>query len=359
MGWRDHLRDGLLETKAYPVPTPDGRIKLDAMENPYTWPEDMRKEWLAELATTDVNRYPDAGGRDLKQKLRDVYQIDESLDVLLGNGSDELIQIVAAGFARANASVLSFDPSFVVYGIAAGTYGLQFVSVALNDDFQIDLASTLSAISEHQPAVIFIAYPNNPTGNLFRPADIESIIEAAPGVVVIDEAYQPFAGDSWLGGLTALPDKVLVMRTLSKFGLAGLRLGYLVGHSALIEQLEKVRMPYNVNTLSLATARFALQRHHVFDQQADDILQERARVEQALGRLPRLQRFPSQANFFLVKADGYAQELFDHLLDSGIRVKILHGSAPALRDCLRFTVGTREENDSLLAALMDYQEKYG
>ena len=357
MTWRQHLRKGLLETKAYPVPTPDGRIKLDAMENPYTWPEEMRKDWLAALATTDVNRYPDAGGRNLKQQLREVYHIEDSMGVLLGNGSDELIQIVAAGFAKADASVLSFDPSFVVYGIAAENFGLQLISVALDEDFQIDLEATLAAIDEHQPAVIFIAYPNNPTGNIFQRSDIRSIIDVAPGVVVIDEAYQPFANDSWLEGLAELPDKVLVMRTLSKFGLAGLRLGYLVGHTELIEQLEKIRMPYNVNTLSLVTAKFALQRHHVFDQQADDILQERARMEQALSQFPVLERFSSQANFFLVRANGHARDLFEHLLDNGIRVKFLHGSAPALQDCLRFTVGTREENDSLLAALAGYQEK--
>lgn len=354
MVWRQHLREGLLEAMAYPVPSPDGRIKLDAMENPHTWPADMRKKWLAELATTDVNRYPDAGGQQLKQQLRKVYDISDSCGVLLGNGSDELIQIVAAGFARPDACVLSMDPAFVVYGIAAKTYGLKLISVALDQDFQINLSATLSAIEAHQPAVIFLAYPNNPTGNLFKPADIQKIIEFAPGVVVIDEAYQPFAGSTWLGDLAELPDKVVIMRTLSKFGLAGVRLGYLVGHAALIAELEKVRMPYNVSTLSLVTARFALEHHHVFEQQADDILQERARMEQALGAFPRLHRFPTNANFFLIRVEGHAQQLFDHLLDSGIRVKNLANAGDALKDCLRFTVGTRVENDSLLAALASF-----
>lgn len=351
MGWQQYLREGLLETKVYPVPTPDGRIKLDAMENPYTWPAEMREKWLAELAVTDVNRYPDAGGLRLKKQLRTVYGIGEGQGVLLGNGSDELIQIIASGFARPGACVLTVDPAFVVYGIAAKSFALNLISIPLDQDFQIDLAAMVEAIEEHKPAVIFLAYPNNPTGNLFSREDIQKIIDIAPGVVVIDEAYQPFAGLTWLNDLPTLPDNVVVMRTLSKFGLAGVRLGYLVGHPELITQLEKVRMPYNVNTLSLATATFALEHHHVFEQQADDILQERARMEQALGAYPELQRYPSSANFVLVRAIGHAQQIFDHLLESGIRIKNLTGAGDSLVDCLRITVGTRDENDSLLAAL--------
>lgn len=359
MVWQKHLREGLLETNACRVPAPDGRIKLDSMENPHTWPAEMRDQWLAELATVDVNRYPDSGGQELKQQLRAVYGIADHCGVLLGNGSDELIQIVLAGFARPDACVLSTDPAFVVYGLAAKSYGSGLVSVALDENFQIDLSTTLAEIETHQPAVIFLAYPNNPTGNLFKVADIQKIINIAPGVVVIDEAYQPFAGATWLDDLADLPDKVLVMRTLSKFGLAGVRMGYLAGNAGLIEELEKVCMPYNIKPMSLVTARFAVENHHVFEQQADGILRERASMEQVLGAFPLLRRFPSNANFFLIKAEGYAQQLFEHLLETGIRVKNLVGvgTGEALKDCLRFTVGARTENDSLLAALAGYYPK--
>lgn len=351
MAWQNLLRDGLLETAAYPVPEPDGRIKLDAMENPHTWPADMRDKWLAELATLDVNRYPDAGGSELKKQLRSVYGISDEYEVLLGNGSDELIQIVTAGFARPDACVLSVDPAFVVYASVAKMFGMPLISVPLDAQFQIEVSPTLAAIEQHKPAVIFLAYPNNPTSNLFKPSDIQAVISAAPGVVVIDEAYQPFAGASWLSSGESLPDNVLVMRTLSKFGLAGLRLGYLVGSPALIGEFEKIRMPYNVNTLSLATATFALKHHKVFDAQAEDILQERARLEQAFGAFSKLQRFHSDANFILIYAQGHAQELFDHLLGAGIRIKNLSSAGGSLADCLRVTVGLRSENDSLLAAM--------
>lgn len=349
MAWQDHLREGLLDTQAYNVPAPDGRIKLDAMENPYTWPEPMRAEWQQELQQIDVNRYPDAAARSLKDQLRETYRIDSQYDLLVGNGSDELIQIVCAAFASGEAVVLSVNPAFVVYKSAALLYGMSYREVALDADFQIDLQSMLTAIEKLQPAVIFLAYPNNPTGNLFQAGCIEKIIEAAPGIVVIDEAYQPFARVTWLDN--QLPQHVVVMRTLSKFGLAGLRLGYMIGHGEVIEQLDKLRMPYNVNTLSMHTASFALRHHAVFDEQADRILKEKSRVLQALGAFTELTVFPSDANFLLVRAAGQAQHLFDHLLDDGVRIKNLSASAGALTDCLRITVGTPEQNDSLLASL--------
>jgi histidinol-phosphate aminotransferase len=354
MSWKDFLREGLLETQAYEVPLPDGRIKLDAMENPYTWPSDMREDWLQELEKIDVNRYPDASARDLKQQLRDTYEIDPDYDLLIGNGSDELIQIVCAAFASEGATVLSVDPAFVVYRSAASLYGLSFETVPLNDDFEIDVAAMLAAIEKFQPAVIFLAYPNNPTGNLFDAGALRQIIEAAPGLVVVDEAYQPFARVSWLE--EGLADHVVVMRTLSKFGLAGLRLGYMIGQRAVISELNKLRMPYNVNTLSMETACFALRHHTVFDEQADHILQERSRMQQAFGRFESLDVFASDANFILVRASGVGEQLFDHLLQSGIRVKNLTASGGALTDCLRVTIGKPDQNDSLLAALDNFYQ---
>lgn len=352
MAWQDHLRTGLLETSAYHVPVPDNRIKLDAMENPYTWPEDMRVEWSRELQQTDVNRYPDAAARELKQQLRTTYEIDQHYELLVGNGSDELIQIVCAAFAQPDAVVLSVDPAFVVYKSAAALYGVRYESVPLGEDFRLDLPAMLAAIEQFQPSIIFIAYPNNPTANLFEPAAIEKIIAAAPGLVVVDEAYQPFARVTWLDN--GLPEHVVVMRTLSKFGLAGVRLGYMIGHAPVIEQLDKLRMPYNVNTLSMHTAAFALRRHEVFDAQADLILREKSRLQQALASYAKLEVFASDANFILVRASGQAQQLFDHLLQSGIRIKNLSGSANSLTDCLRITVGTPDQNDSLLAALTSF-----
>ncbi|MEM7257697.1 MAG: aminotransferase class I/II-fold pyridoxal phosphate-dependent enzyme, partial [Pseudomonadota bacterium] len=190
--------------------------------------------------------------------------------------------------------------------------------------------------------------------NLFEPGAIQKIIEAAPGLVVVDEAYQPFARVTWLDN--PLPEHVVVMRTLSKFGLAGLRMGYMVGHAAVIEQLDKLRMPYNVNVLSMQTAVFALRRHEVFDEQADLILREKSRMQQALASYSALEVFASDANFILVRAPQQSQQLFDHLLTSGIRIKNLSGSANSLTDCLRITVGTAEQNDSLLAALSGFYD---
>jgi histidinol-phosphate aminotransferase len=243
-----------------------------------------------------------------------------------------------------------------MYRMIALFAGLDYVGVPLNaDDFALDLDTTLAAIETHRPALTFIAYPNNPTGNLFAADAIEQIIAASPGLVIVDEAYAPFTDASFLPRLGDWPN-LLVMRTVSKMGLAGLRLGYLAGPPAWIAQFDKVRLPYNVNVLSQASAVFALRHRAVLDQQSQAIRSERERLAAALIELDagrgRLTVYPSAANFILVRAEpGRAGPLFDGLLERGILIKKLDGSHPLLADCLRLTVGLPEENAKLLDAL--------
>ncbi|RNE93421.1 histidinol-phosphate transaminase [Marichromatium sp. AB32] len=345
------VRPEIQAIPAYRVAAADGMIKLDAMENPYGWPDELKAEWLETLRGLDLNRYPDPNGEALHTALRETMGIGPEFELLLGNGSDELIQMLAMTVGGPGRRLLSLDPGFVMYRQIAQCAGMEYVGVPLRADFAIDLPAVLAAIERERPALIFLAYPNNPTGNRFDSEDMVRIIEAAPGLVVVDEAYAPFTDTSFLGLLGDWPN-LLVMRTVSKMGLAGLRLGYLVGPRDWLAQIDKTRLPYNINVLTQVSAVFALRHKALFDAQTRAIREERARLFAALAALDGLHPYPSEANFILVRTPrGRAGGLFSALCERGVLVKNLDGSAPALADCLRITVGTPEENAVLVDAL--------
>ena len=346
------IRPEIRALRAYQVPDASGLVKLDAMENPYGWPEGLKAEWLEVLRGAELNRYPDPQGRQVQEALRESMGIPPGMGLLLGNGSDELIQMLALTLAHPGRKVLSLDPGFVMYRLIALFAGMEYVGVPLQpNDFAIDLPAVLEAIELELPALTFIAYPNNPTGNLFEAQAIERIIEAAPGLVVVDEAYAPFTDASFLTRLGDWPN-LLVLRTLSKMGLAGLRLGYLAGREEWLAEIDKTRLPYNVNCLTQASAAFALRHKAVLDAQTRLIRAERERLFDALARIPGLHPYPSEANFILLRLPaGRADACFTGLKAHGVLVKNLHGAHPLLADCLRVTVGTPQENSLFLAAL--------
>ncbi len=350
------VRPEIRALQAYHVPPATDCIKLDAMENPYQWPEAMVDEWLGLVKDVELNRYPDPSASQLKDSLRKSMAVPAGADILLGNGSDELIQMLLMALANKDSSgkgstVLSVDPSFVMYNMVATYTGMNYISVPLNDNFSLDVAAFITAIEQHTPAIIFIAYPNNPTGNLFDRSDLQKIINAAPGVIVIDEAYHAFANDSFMdkAGQT---DNLLVMRTVSKMGLAGLRLGLLAGKTEWLNEFDKVRLPYNLNVLTQATAQFALQHQSVLDEQTQTICKNRALLFAALSEIEGLQVYPSQANFILFRTrQSEATAIFNKLKAAGVLIKNLSPVGGALTDCLRVTVGTQEENTAFIKAL--------
>jgi histidinol-phosphate aminotransferase len=247
--------------------------------------------------------------------------------------------------------VLAPEPTFVMYRMIAAFCGLEFVGVPLTEDFALDLPAMEAAIDAHDPAVIWLAWPNNPTGNLWSRADVHRVADRAGGLVVVDEAYQPFAEDTFIGEL-GTRDNVLVLRTLSKLGLAGLRLGFLAGPPQWLDEIDKLRLPYNVNALTQAGAVFALDRFDRLETQAAAIRGERDRLAARLAALPGTTVYPSAANFLLLRVPrGRARAIFDALLGEDILIKCLDGGHPALADCLRVTVGTPAENALLAEAL--------
>ena len=360
------LRREVLDLHAYHVPDSSGYIKLDAMENPYLLPSALRSEIADAVAAAAINRYPDPGAASLKEKIRAVTGLPDGMEILLGNGSDELIQLLALAVNKPGAVLLSVEPSFVMYKMIATFTGMRYVGVPLMNnfgitnselansssvDFSLDLPATLAAIKREQPALVFLAYPNNPTGNLFSADAVAQIIEAGPGLVVLDEAYYAFASDSFIPHLVRYPN-LLVMRTFSKLGMAGLRLGFLAGSAAWLGELEKLRLPYNVGTLPQIVAEKLLAHHDVLLQQAEQIKQDRAKLYQQLSEIAAVKVYASEANFLMFcVADATA--VFDGLKQCGVLIKNLNGGHPMLKDCLRVTVGTPQENMKFIIALQE------
>ncbi len=348
------IRQDVQGMHAYAIQPSAGLIKLDAMENPFTLPPELQRELGERLGRVAINRYPAQCVADVAAALAAHIELPAGCRLIVGNGSDELIDILSVACNVPGASILAPLPGFVMYEMSARLRGLRFVGVPLTADFALDTDAMLAAIEQHRPAITYIAYPNNPTANLFDDGAIDRIVAAVgaqQGLVVFDEAYQPFSSRSWLQRMAA-HEHVLVLRTLSKFGLAGVRLGYLCGPAELIEQIDKVRPPYNVSALNAEAALFALNHADEYSRQAALLKSERARLQAALAAVPGVHAFPSEANMVLVRVPD-SQRAFSGMKARGVLVKHIAGLHPLLTNCLRLTVGTPQENDAMMAALKD------
>lgn len=343
------IRQDVQSMHAYAIQDSRGMIKLDAMENPHRLPADLQRRLGERLAEVALNRYPGDRVNDLRRALAAHAGMPEGFDLMLGNGSDELISLLAMACDVPGASILAPLPGFVMYEMSAQLQGLAFIGVDLTSDFELDERAMLAAIEQHQPSIVYLAYPNNPTANLWDDAVIEKIVQAAPGLVVIDEAYQPFASRSYIDRVTRHPH-VLLMRTMSKFGLAGVRIGYMMGRRELIAEIDKVRPPYNISVLNCEAALFALAHQDEFARQAEAIRNQRQVIQAVLAALPGVRAWKSDANMILVRVPDAART-FDGMKTRGVLVKNVSKMHPLLANCLRLTVGTAEENERMLAAL--------
>lgn len=344
------VRKEVKAVNAYHAQNAEGLIKLDAMENPHPLPVELQQPWLARLAEVAVNRYPDPQCAPLKRLIRATFGITDAADLVLGNGSDELIQMIALLVGGPGRVILAPTPTFSMYRLIAATTGSEFVGVPLRADFSLDGDALLDAVRQRRPACVFLAYPNNPSGNCFDEAVIEQVLEQAPGVVVLDEAYFSFCRRSFLSRRPHFPN-LLVLRTLSKSGMAGLRLGMLIAHPRWAAQLEKVRLPYNINSLTQCSAKFYLEHYDILQQQAALIVSQRKEVFARLANQPGLCAYPSDANFILFRLAGDAERIHGSLAEQGILIKNLHRAATPLENCLRVTIGTEFENNRFVEAL--------
>lgn len=339
-------------TAAYDVPVPPRTVaKLDANELPYALPAELRAELARRLSEVALERYPDAAARGLRGVL--ARRLGVAGDQLVfGNGSDELIAILCSAFsarrgARA-ASVIYPGPSFVYYRLAAIARGVEPIEVPLTDAFELDEAAMLRAIEEHRPSVAFFALPNNPTGTLWRVGFAAELAARHRDLVVVaDEAYLAYSGATSLPVLADHPNLV-IMRTLSKLGMAGLRVGFTISSPAIAALLEKLRPPYNLSALDQCAAEFLIERASDWcAARAADVVAERTRLAAALAARG-FEVFPSAANLLLVRTTG-ATALWQRLADQGVMVRLF--DAGRLAGCLRITVGTPADTEALLAAL--------
>jgi histidinol-phosphate aminotransferase len=346
------IRQDVKSMHAYAIQPSAGLVKLDAMENPFRLPKPLQRELGARLGRVAINRYPTTCVGDVIAALSKYVELPPGCKLMLGNGSDELISLLALACDIPGATIVAPVPGFVMYEMSARLQGLKFVGVPLTPSFELDEAALLAAIETQRPALTYLAYPNNPTANLFDEAKVERIVAAVgaqSGLVVFDEAYQPFAARTWMPRVGSLPH-VLVLRTLSKFGLAGVRLGYLAGPAALIDEVDKVRPPYNIGALNAEATLFALDHADEFARQAGVLRAERARLQRELAATPGVTAFPSEANMILVRVAN-AAAAFQGMKTRGVLVKNVSAMHPLLAGCLRLTVGTPEENTLMIDAL--------
>jgi histidinol-phosphate aminotransferase len=346
------LRHDVQSMHAYAVQPSAGLVKLDTMENPFRLPLPLQQELGRRLGAVAINRYPAEGTEALRAALARHAAMPDGCMLTLGNGSDELITMLSMACDVPGAVFMAPLPGFVMYALSAALQGIRFVGVPLRPDFELDQVAMLDAVEQHKPAVLYLAYPNNPTANLWDDAVIDRLIDAVGrhrGLVVMDEAYRPFAARDSMSRLERWPH-VLLMRTLSKFGLAGVRIGFLIGRRDLVAEIDKLRPPFNIGVLNAEAALFALAHADEYARQAALICAERERLQAALRDLPGAQPFPSQANMILVRV-GDAARTFAGMRQRGVLVKNVSTLHPLLAHCLRITVGTPDENDLMLQAL--------
>jgi histidinol-phosphate aminotransferase len=347
------VRQDVQSMHAYAIQPSEGFVKLDAMENPFRLPPELQRALGERLGRVAINRYPTGCVAQVVEALSRFVDLPPGCRLMLGNGSDELIDLLSVACDVPGASILAPLPGFVMYEMSARLRGLSFVGVPLTAEFELDGPAMLAAIEREKPSLVYLAYPNNPTANLWDEAVVQQVVDAVGrqdrGLVVFDEAYQPFSSRTWMQKMAAHPH-VLVLRTLSKFGLAGVRLGYLAGAAGLIGEIDKVRPPYNISALNAAATLFALEHADEFARQAAILRDERARLQRALAAMPGVRPFPSEANMILVRVPD-STRAFEGLKARGVLVKHIAGLHPLLANCLRLTVGTPEENSRMIEAL--------
>ncbi len=339
------IKPSVRRLEAYLVDETPVRIKLDAMENPFSMPPAVRREIAAVVKNTRINLYPDPSAKILKKAIASFWKMNPK-QMILGNGSDELIQAIVLAFGG---PILIPSPTFAMYEITSSALAEDVVSVPLGTEFDLDADLMIKKAKLSKAKVIFLACPNNPTGNRFSDAAVRKILDKANAAVVIDEAYFSFSGKTYLPLVKKYPN-MIILRTLSKIGFAGLRVGVLVASASIVNELNKLRLPYNINSLSQAAAVSALKHRSVLNHQISLLISERKKLYNVFSKLPGVTAYPSETNFIMIRTDADASVIHRKLKQAGILIKNL--SKPgSLKNCLRVTIGTPEENKEFLTAL--------
>lgn len=342
------VREEIRNLKPYEVKDFPVRIKLDANESTYSLPEEFQERLLYEIKDIAFNRYPDPHAMKLKEVISKELGIEMD-ELLIGNGSDELIQSVIIAFGESKAKVLFPIPTFAMYEILSKALGKIPIKVPLNDEWDLDLDMITKFLKEEYPKITFLSFPNNPTGNCFSIDKVLEIIDLSKGIVVLDEAYYDFSKKTFIHYLKDLKN-LIILRSLSKIGLAGLRVGIMIANRELIEQLIKVQLPYNVNIISQVISGFILRHKEIINHQIQLTIKEREKLFVSMKKLEGIIPFPTDSNFILFKEKRDASYIWRSFLEHGILIKNLD-SMERLKNCLRVTIGKEQENREFLKVL--------
>ena len=343
------IREEIRRQGGYHAGVVSCRIKLDANESPFTLSPSLKDALFEEMKKVHLNRYPDPGSPLIRERFARHYGVKQDM-LMVGNGSDELIHILCTALSDKSAAVMAPVPTFVMYRIIAMNAGRVVIETPLEaTTFDLDLDATLDQIERRNPALVFISYPNSPTGNCFDETKIEAIIAKSSGIVVVDEAYGYFSGKTLLPLLSKY-DNLMILKTLSKVGLAAMRLGFLIGRASFVRELDKVRLPYNINALSQVAAGFYMDHLTFFLNQAAEVVKRRNELFEALRKIGGIHPCPTDANFIFLRCDLDADRIHEDLIARGVLIKNLNGPG-VLKNCMRVTVGSREENGEFLQAL--------
>ncbi len=348
-----NIRQDIAFLRPYEAHVVAGNVKLDANENPFPWPEGMKEELFSKEVA--FNRYPDGKAQMLRDEIA-CYNGVNTEEVLLGNGSDELIQVTLHTFGGPGRSLMIHPPTFGMYAAAATITGTNLVEVPLVEGIKMDLKTMLEKSSTDESIkVIIICNPNNPTGSLFPQEEILELVRRTKALVVVDEAYVEFAGESLIREINNYPN-LLIMRTFSKaFGMAALRLGYVIGNEELINCLNKVRQPFNVNSFSQQAGIVALKYESEYKKQIEIIKQEMQILYNGMNKIPNLKVLPTKANFILLQPEE-PSIWADKLSSKGFSIRNL-GDLPGLGQSLRMSSGTPEQNRAFLQAVKEISEE--
>lgn len=342
------IREEVLNQEAYSAAEVSCRIKLDANENPYDISDSLKSRIIERIKNVPLNRYPEPGSPEFRAGLAGLYGVTDDM-LLIGNGSDELIQTLLIAVKKQASSIMIPTPTFAMYKISALNTGHKIIEVPLDSQFDLDTASMLEIIASKSPELIFLSYPNNPTGNCFDAGKIEAIIKESSGIVVVDEAYADFSGKKFLPYLERY-ENLVILKSLSKVGLAAMRIGVLIGCPPLVHELNKVRLPYNLNTFSQIVAGLYIENEAEFRKQADKVVSRREELFKELKKIDGIRPYTSDANFILFSCSFDTDSVYCSLIERGFLIKKFN-TPGILKNCMRVTAGTREENEEFLEAL--------
>ncbi|GFZ33657.1 histidinol-phosphate aminotransferase [Clostridium zeae] len=343
------FRKDLSDFKPYEAEINNCEVILNANESFINIEKQLEEEIISAIKDMKINRYPDPTG----EKLRKIYGSYSGADeekIMIGNGSDELISIICNTFVDSGDKIVKLNPDFSMYKIYGVLHGAEVLEYDLKEDFTLDIDDFINFVNNEKPKVVFVSVPNNPTGGVIKKADIIKLITSVNSIVVIDEAYFEFYGNTVIDEIDNY-DNLIILRTASKIGLAALRLGFLITNRALLMELYKVKPPYNVNSITQEIGALIYENKQVIEDNISRILREKSSLQISLLSLSEkinFKLYPSSTNFILMEIEE-AKELYEYLKNNGVSVRFF--GKGRLENCIRITVGNSDENRLLLESI--------